>query len=135
MAQLIGWIVGIFIGSVLGALLLQLATKVIAKFNLLYSTAFVAALVGIVASNVLSLVVSFIYSIFGHEINFIGYSLVLISSFVFYSWLLGSIISRPELGPIGFKVGSRISFLYFGTAFTIFISAVILFKFLAPHRM
>lgn len=133
MAQIIGWIVGVFIGSVLGALLLQLATKAVAKFNLLYSTAFVAALVGIVITNLLSLAVEFVYSIFDHEINFIGYSFVLICSFVFYSWLLGSMVTHPQLGRIGFKIGSRISFLYyvFGTA--IYILTIILFKFTAQH--
>jgi tetrahydromethanopterin S-methyltransferase subunit G len=134
--QLFAWVIGIFFGSVVGALLLQLATRVVAKFNLLYSTAFVASLLGNLASNALTYVVSYIFTTSGHKMNFIGYSLMLIVIYVLYAWLLGSIISRPESGPIGFKVGSRISFLYFGMAVTIFISAIVLFRlFFNPHWM
>lgn len=128
MIQLFGWAIGILFGSVIGALLLQLATRLVAKFDLLYSTAFVAALLGNLASNALTYAFSFVFETNGHKMSFIGYSLLFIVNFVFFAWLLGSIVSRPESGPIGFKVGTRIGFLYFGMAVTIFISAIVLFR-------
>lgn len=119
-------IIGSVIGAFLSAFLLQFATNAIAKFKPTYRVAYTTSLIGGLSSNFLGFITGFAVAASGNEMSLVGYGIMTIIGFSFFSWILGLRLNHPETGAIGFKTGALISLVWTGVLVAIVIVGAVL---------